>query len=718
MKFALNLIRKFFSWLDVVVYKCVAIIFQLIVDLANVQIFTDSTINEFANRMYIILGLIMLFKIMISFIQILIDPDTISDKEKGAGNILKRVTISLALIALVPSIFKFAREVQGYIVPVIPRVILGINDRATTTRYDENGNEVTSESDVDVVNESNIGDTVAWQSFLPFFNYNEGCEDGSLKLNSGYSDELLSVFSVGSASEHVNDTCSESQDENGYKYDYTFLISTAVGVYLLFILIQVAVAIAIRAIKFGICEFVAPIPIASYVDPKTSKSTFDKWVSTSVKVYLDLFTRLIIVYFVVYIMIVIFGDPTSITKIYENVGKDWFRTTLVILFLILGLFKFVKEAPKFISNLLGLNTDGDIGNMFKGAFSSAAGVAGAAVGGVGNFINGVASEQNKGKRIIKGLASGAAGFTSGLWRGQAAAFKGKNAKDVYGSTVKGTFAARNQHIADRANGVGYFDRARAGMLDYFGINDDITLAETTLKSINAIQEKDKKYKGILNDKIGKAASEVSWSSFRRGGSKNISNLKALMNSEQAKIESSNDDYLKDLLGALNKTGANFGRKSNGEYISYGDLGAIQAAAHHLGMSNLERQLAPNGDLFLALQKELQNDGRVKNIMNAAGARSSLNDNAEIKRSLSELDTAIATNISNIGLSSYSIGEEPNQVTYRLKDAEDWQDAYRNNPSAINDALDNRVADVSDQIANSKTSAARASNQQHRNLNNK
>ena len=136
------------------------------------------------------------------------------------------------------------------------------------------------------------------------------------------------------------------------------------------------------------------------------------------------------------------------------------------------------------------------------------------------------------------------------------------------------------------------------------------------------------------------------------------------------------------------------------------------------MSNLERQLAPNGDLFLALQKELQNDGRVKNIMNAAGARSSLNDNAEIKRSLSELDTAIATNISNIGLSSYSIGEEPNQVTYRLKDAEDWQDAYRNNPSAINDALDNRVADVSDQIANSKTSAARASNQQHRNLNNK
>ena len=452
MKFVLNIIRKFFSWLDVVVYKCVAIIFQLIVDLANVQIFTDSTINEFANRMYIILGLIMLFKIMISFIQILIDPDTISDKEKGAGNILKRVTISLALIALVPSIFKFAREVQGYIVPVIPRVILGINDRATTTRYDENGNEITSESDVDVVNESNIGDTVAWQSFLPFFNYNEGCEDGSLKLNSGYSDENLSVFSVGSASYHVNDTCSESQDENGYKYDYTFLISTAVGVYLLFILIQVAVAIAVRAIKLGICEFVAPIPIASYVDPKTSKSTFDKWVSTSVKVYLDLFTRLIIVYFVVYIMIVIFGDPTSITKIYENVGKDWFRTTLVILFLIIGLFKFVKEAPKFISGLLGLKTDGDIGNMFKdawGAFTTT----GRAIGGTAdvlqsNFLSQKERAESQGVgKFAAGMAgigsaiAGAAGFNRRLVTNR---ISGKKGKDLVKNSYQGTIDARNR----------------------------------------------------------------------------------------------------------------------------------------------------------------------------------------------------------------------------------------------------------------------------------
>ena len=230
------------------------------------------------------------------------------------------------------------------------------------------------------------------------------------------------------------------------------MISTAVGVYLLFILIQVAVAIAVRAIKFGICEFVAPIPIASYVDPKTSKSTFDKWVSTSVKVYLDLFTRLIIVYFVVYIMIVIFGDPTSITKIYENVGKDWFRTTLVILFLIIGLFKFVKEAPKFISGLLGLKTDGDIGNMFKdawGAFTTT----GRAIGGTAdvlqsNFLSQKERAESQGVgKFAAGMAgigsaiAGAAGFNRRLITNR---ISGKKGKDLVKNSYQGTIDARNR----------------------------------------------------------------------------------------------------------------------------------------------------------------------------------------------------------------------------------------------------------------------------------
>lgn len=685
--------------IDNVVYWFVEVILQLIMDLSKVEIFTQTTINTFAKRIYIILGLVMVFKMMISFIQILIDPDTLTDKEKGAGAILKRVVISLILIVLVPSIFSTARKIQTYVLPIIPRVIMG----------------VTAEDDGDgITTESKVGKLMAWYSFLPFFDYAGTCNDGSIKSYDDTDDTSSSNVEISSVSEafaNINrkdKSCGEG--DYHYVYNHKIIISTIVGAYLVFTLVTVAVQVAIRAIKFGICEFIAPIPIASYIDPKTSKQTFDKWVSTSIKVYLDLFIQLIVVYFVAFIFQTYFADGNNFKIIVANTGGSFWRATLVVLFIIIGLIKFVKEFPKFLSDLLGLSTNGDISKIFKGAWASAAGVAGAAVGGTGNLINGI---RDKNMGVGRTLASGAAGFASGLWRSQVAALKGKDAKAVYDSTTKRVFAARNQRIADKANGVKFRDRVRTGVLDYIGINDDITLAESTLKSINAIQEKDKRYKTTLNDKIGKDASNVSWSSLQSGGSKNINKLKSLMNSNSSKIQSSNDYYLNDLLSALNKTGADFGKKANGKYISYGDLGAIQAAAHHLGMSNIERQLASNGDLFLALQKELQSDGRTGHIIDVDGGTSKVNTNAEVRRTLTELDAAITTNVSNIGIDKY---RDANGNYQKLETITDWQNAYKNAASEVNDALDNRATDVSDKISNSKTPAARASNQSWKNIN--
>ena len=162
-----DILRKILIGIDFVVYGLVEQVLQTIVDLSNVQIFTDVAINEFSRRIYIILGLVMVFKVMMSFIQILINPDSMSDKEKGAGNVLKRVVIALALIVFVPSIFKMARDVQGYVLPIIPKVILGIESSDTAT---------------DPISQSNIGSAMAWYSFLPFFDYaNETCDTGTIQ---------------------------------------------------------------------------------------------------------------------------------------------------------------------------------------------------------------------------------------------------------------------------------------------------------------------------------------------------------------------------------------------------------------------------------------------------------------------------------------------------------------------------------------------------------
>lgn len=464
-------LRKILIGIDVIVYGLVEQVLQTIVDLSNVQIFTDVAINEFSRRIYIILGLVMVFKVMMSFIQILINPDSMSDKEKGAGNILKRVVIALALIVFVPSIFKMARDVQGYVLPIIPKVILGIESSDTAT---------------DPISQSNIGSAMAWYSFLPFFDYaNETCDTGTIQKIVSNDTTDYEINSVGAAFNHITDK--DACNNGDYKYTHKYLVSTLVGAYLLFSLVQIAIQIAIRALKLGICEFVAPIPIASYIDPKTSKSTFDKWVSTSIKVYLDLFIQLIAVYFVVFVFITIF-DNASISSIVSSAGNNWWRASLIVLFIIVGLLKFVKEFPKFLSGLLGISTDVAIGSIFKNAWVGAKETAGFAKNLVKAPISNVKEMKNTKYadgssptklRIAGSALGGVLGVTGHTIAGK---ISGKQGKELTQQAFSKTTNKRNERISNKnstINGYGWKDRMADKYKRSMNISADDDWAETS-----------------------------------------------------------------------------------------------------------------------------------------------------------------------------------------------------------------------------------------------
>lgn len=348
-------IRDFFLLLDKAVYTILSVIFQLIVDLANFRLFSNEAITSFSNRIYLILGIVMVFKLMISFIQMLINPDNMQDKEKGLGGILKRVVISLILIVMIRPIFDLSRQLQEKLLPIIPKVILA----AKIDAFDDG--EVTTSA----------GRLLSYYSFIPFFYPYPGCE-GESHLSGLGTDENATIYSVNDiTSKEAKLTCTYSTDDDGYLYRYQFGISTLVGAFLIYVLVTVALKIAIRAIKLSLCEILAPIPIASYIDPKTSKQSFDKWVETSIKTYLDLFTRLAVVYFVIYVFTLLFTSQNGgLTRFQQLVGQyngDTGRALLVTLFIIVGLLYFAKEMPKFITGLLGIPEGfSDIGDMFKG----------------------------------------------------------------------------------------------------------------------------------------------------------------------------------------------------------------------------------------------------------------------------------------------------------------------------------------------------------------
>ena len=135
-----------------------------------------------------------------------------------------------------------------------------------------------------------------------------------------------------------------------YVFAFNWLASAIVGIVFLIILIGFTIDIAVRSIKLAVLRLLAPIPIISYIEPKSSKDggMFSSWVKALTSTYLDLFLRLAIVYFVIFLIQDMIANGIIINETGGLVGG------FSIIFIMLGLFFFAKMAPKFIKDALGL----------------------------------------------------------------------------------------------------------------------------------------------------------------------------------------------------------------------------------------------------------------------------------------------------------------------------------------------------------------------------
>ena len=393
--------------IDMIVYSLASSLFGLIIDLANVQFFKADQISAVAHRVYIIVGVVMLFKLVISAIQYLVNPDVFDDKEKGLGGILKKTAISIALIVLVPSIFNFLIAIQEPIVKALPDIVLG---PGTT----------------DETEQRTIGFNLSFKVLSAFVKVNED-STSSLPANVGVG-EGKEIHDFASLPLHVADGCPGISffglggSMEDCHYDYMVIISTLCGGFLVYVLLTMALDVSIRTIKFGIIQILAPIPISGYV---FSKEKLNKFIKTASTVYLDLFIRMIIVYFIIFAIKTVIVENKAI-EILNGSGsgmsnlENWFRNVLANVAIIFGLLMFAKNAPKFISELLGLP---DVGSGdFKDMFSPGrlTGLAGAAINPARNAVSNYrkAMENNvdmgsKGKRIRNALRRAAGGAGRG-----------------------------------------------------------------------------------------------------------------------------------------------------------------------------------------------------------------------------------------------------------------------------------------------------------------
>ena len=110
-----TIFQSIMLWLDSVVYWFAAQCYQLFMKLSMAQIFDNNFYSDFANRIYSILGVFMLFYLAYALLNALVDPDKLAKGDKSVSKLASNLVISLVILGLLPSVFEYAYRLQNYI---------------------------------------------------------------------------------------------------------------------------------------------------------------------------------------------------------------------------------------------------------------------------------------------------------------------------------------------------------------------------------------------------------------------------------------------------------------------------------------------------------------------------------------------------------------------------------------------------------------------------
>lgn len=399
---ASDLIRDFCSLFDAVAVALLKAIYKVFFLVANATIISGDVIKVFYSRIQLILGIIMIFKLAMSVLNIIINPDLIKDQKQGPGKMAIRIVTALFMLTLViPVNIPNAKDKSLNAFINDHGILFGVLYKVQDAILSENiiaklvlGTSSNDSNNLNVNNLSDVGNTMASTVLKVFVRINvyksddPPCEDANTcentvcpaKVNeSHYADDDVSPETI---LYHLNDACGGlkrlSTKQERYAFAYTPLAGALVMLVMTFIITGFTVDIAVRAIKLAVLRLVAPVPIISYVNPpKQGGGAFDNWIKSLISTYVDLFVRLGIVYFVLFLIQMIMNGGLDIFG--SNVEGFSFSSGIAFVFIILGILVFARQAPQFIKDILGIKGK-PMGNV---GLSSLLGGTAMAIGGGG-----------------------------------------------------------------------------------------------------------------------------------------------------------------------------------------------------------------------------------------------------------------------------------------------------------------------------------------------
>lgn len=395
------------------VYQIVNYTYQIFMVLAETNIFEQSDYASLTEKIYVILGVVMMFIIAYNFLTLVVDPD----KNKGGAAVektLKNIVISFILIVLCPSLFSFAFKVsdaimnQGIFANFFSNVEIDDNCGKRALTIKDGGN------------------LMAGTTFAAFFNAADGDDEGVKASGNTLAEVKCESITKGSFAVY-KDFAEQAADGD---VEFNWFVSLIAGVYLCYVIISFSFDLAVRIIKLAFYQIIAPIAIAARILPK-QEDVFTNWKNATIKTYISSFIRVFIMNISIYLISIFeikdfFSDKFS--------GQTSFGViAFANVFIILGIVTFMKVASKLLDDIfkfgdvsLGIKEKLKTGGAFAAGSAIGSGLT-SMVRNASHAINNVKDAKGgkaKAGALMKGVGSVVAGGASGVYRGARA---GQNA---------------------------------------------------------------------------------------------------------------------------------------------------------------------------------------------------------------------------------------------------------------------------------------------------
>jgi len=433
----IELLYGFLILLVAVLYNIAGYLFQIFSVLANTNIFENHHYQALTEKVYIILGVVMLFIMAYNFLLLVVDPD----KNKGGSSVekmIKNIVTSFILIVIMPSIFSFAFNVQEAIIEsdVINKFF------NSTTSANSNANKSIEQQGVKMA-------ATVFEAFFVSTSGNSSAADKSTTNESktkvySYKNEAGQTVKIDCSSKGG---CSLAELKvgvqngigfNAYKafalnagnggVDFSWFVSLIAGGFLVYVILSFCFDLALRVCRLAFYQIISPITIAARVIP--DNDIFGNWRKATVQTFISVFIRIFIMHLGLYLIRIV----SELNFFGANCADcSWGVELLGNAFIIMGIIMFMKEASKLLDKIFGF---GDVSLGIKeklkggGAFA-----AGAALGsGVTSMVRNAkhaadnVKEAKGGKAktgaVFRGIGSTIAGGATGAYRG---AVSGQNA---------------------------------------------------------------------------------------------------------------------------------------------------------------------------------------------------------------------------------------------------------------------------------------------------